>query len=392
MILYLHKTKLKMKKALLLFAVVTLAYSCDKTESLPPNTYEITVSAKGVYNGIRAYIKNTDDPRREIIIDTAIVMNETFSFNGKVENASLLAITINGIKGNLPFVLEPGKINIEVYKDSISSSTINGSKNNEDYNVFKKEYSKKTEDINSLRLQINEARRLGDNELYSELNARYSFLRKKLVLYNYQFIDENPDSDFSLFLLEKLINNKNQEVVKIKNGLATLKKVINKNAANKRIGKKIEDFINILQSQENLNLGKVAPNFSAPTPEGKTLSLNDIKGKATIIDFWASWCKPCRRENPNVVRVFEKYHEKGLEIISVSLDKDGQKERWLKAIDDDNMNWHHVSNLKFWNEPVARQYNINSIPATFILDENGVIVAKKLRGDALEQKIAELLD
>jgi peroxiredoxin len=382
-----------MKKALLLLTVITLVFSCNKTEpSLPPNTYEINVSAKGVYNGIRAYIKNVDDPRREIIIDTAIVINETFSFNGKVENASLLAITINGIKGNLPFVLESGKINIEIYKDSISSSTINGSKNNEDYNVFKKEYSKKAEEINNLRLQINEARISGNNKLYTGLNARYSNLRKKMILYNYQFIEENPDSDFSLFLLEKQINNKSQEVDKIKNNLASLKNVINKNEANKRIGKKIEDFINILQSQQNLNIGKVAPNFSAPTPEGKTLSLNDIKGKATIIDFWASWCKPCRRENPNVVRVFEKYHDKGLEIISVSLDKEGQKDRWLKAIEDDNMNWHHVSNLKFWNEPVARQYNISSIPATFILDENGVIVAKKLRGDALEQKIAELLD
>jgi len=117
-----------------------------------------------------------------------------------------------------------------------------------------------------------------------------------------------------------------------------------------------------------------------------------LKERLPLLISGASWCKPCRRENPNVVRVYEKYHDKGLEIISVSLDKNGQKERWLKAIKDDNMNWHHVSNLKFWNEPVARLYNINSIPATFILDKDGVIVAKKLRGDALEQKIAELLD
>jgi thiol-disulfide isomerase/thioredoxin len=382
-----------MKKALLFLTVVTLVFSCKKAEpSLPPNTYEINVSAKGVYNGIRAYIKNVDDPRREIIIDTAIVMNETFSFNGKVGNPSLIVISINGIKENLPFVFESGRINLEIYKDSISTSKIKGSKNNEDYNVFKIEYKKRLEAINDIRVQINTAKRANNKTLFSELSEKSDAMNKELVLYAHDFIEEYPDSVFSLLLLEKMIGGTNQDASKFESSLAYLQKVINKNDANKRIGKKIEGFINILQSQQNLNIGKVAPNFSAPTPEGKTLSLNDIKGKATIIDFWASWCKPCRRENPNVVRVYEKYHDKGLEIISVSLDKAGQKDRWLKAIEDDNMNWHHISNLQFWNEPVARQYNINSIPATFILDENGVIVAKKLRGDALEQKIAELLD
>ena len=381
-----------MKKALLLLTVVTLVFSCSKTESLPPNTYKINASAKGVYNGIRAYIKNVDNPRREIIIDTAIVMNETFSFSGKINNASLLVISINGVKGNLPFVLEPGKISIEINKDNIAISKVKGSKNNEDYNLYNEEYNKKVKIVNDLRIQINEAKNAGDNELYSGLYARYSNLRKKLVAYNFNFIEENPDSDISLFLLEKLINSKSQEIDKIKNSLVSLEKIINKNAANKIIGDKIKSYINSIEAQANLNIGKVAPNFSAPNPEGKIVSLNDIKGKATIIDFWASWCKPCRRENPNVVRVYEKYHDKGLEIISISLDKAGQKDRWLKAIKDDNMNWHHVSNLKSWNEPVARLYNVSSIPATFILDKDGVIVAKRLRGDALEQKIAELLD
>ena len=117
-----------------------------------------------------------------------------------------------------------------------------------------------------------------------------------------------------------------------------------------------------------------------------------MKGKVTIIDFWAAWCGPCRRENPNVVKTYKKYHEKGLEIISVSLDKPGEKDRWLKAIKDDNLTWHHVSNLKYFNDPVARLYNIRSIPSTYILDEDGKIVAKNLRGARLEAKIKELLD
>ena len=122
------------------------------------------------------------------------------------------------------------------------------------------------------------------------------------------------------------------------------------------------------------------------------LSLYDIKGKATIVEFWASWCGPCRRENPNIVKVYEKYKDKGLVIIGVSLDRPGQKERWRKAIEDDNLNWYHVGSLQYFNDPVARMYNISSIPASFILDEEGKIVAKRLRGKALEDQISKMLD
>ena len=112
-------------------------------------------------------------------------------------------------------------------------------------------------------------------------------------------------------------------------------------------------------------------------------------GKVTIIDFWASWCKPCRIENPNVVKIYNKYHDKGLNIIGVSLDK--TQNSWTKAIADDQLAWNHVSNLKYWQEPIAQQYGVRSIPSTFILDQDGNIVAKNLRGYALENKISELL-
>ena len=128
----------------------------------------------------------------------------------------------------------------------------------------------------------------------------------------------------------------------------------------------------------------------------KRFVADEVKGKATIIDFWAAWCGPCRRENPNVVNVYEKYHDKGLEIISISLDgrsnQQDSRQQWLKAIEDDNMNWHHASSLMYFRDPVAELYNINSIPATFVLNEDGIILAKKLRGKALENKISELLD
>ncbi|MCH7525226.1 MAG: AhpC/TSA family protein [Bacteroidetes bacterium] len=380
-----------MKKTLLLLSIFALIYSCNKQDPLPPNTYEISGSAKGVYNGMRVYIKLFDGKRREIIIDTAIVMNETFSFYGKVANPSLRIISINGIKGKLPFVLESGRTTIEIDKDSLFYSKVNGTKNNEDYNVFKNELKKREKDVLELRQQIIDAR-TNNPELVAELVVKNREKTDQSIDYLHDFIKTKPNSEFSLLLLEAYLNNYKQNIDKLKESFTLLKNVITKTPANKLIGKKIETFISLKEAKANLDIGKIAPNFTAPTADGKFLSLNDIKGKATIIDFWASWCKPCRLENPNVVRVYEKYHDKGLEIISVSLDRAGQKERWLKAIEDDNMNWHHVSNLKFWNEPVAKMYSVSAIPATFILDENGKIVAKKLRGKALEDQIASMLD
>ncbi len=147
----------------------------------------------------------------------------------------------------------------------------------------------------------------------------------------------------------------------------------------------------LISSMQKADVGSPAPAFSAPTPTGETLALQDALGKYTIIDFWASWCKPCRMENPNVVKVYNKYHDKGLNIISVSLDKPEQKEKWIQAIQEDKMDWQHVSNLQFWNDPIAQMYSVRSIPQTFLLDENGVIIDKNLRGEALENKMESLL-
>jgi len=136
----------------------------------------------------------------------------------------------------------------------------------------------------------------------------------------------------------------------------------------------------------------VAPKFEGPTPSGDILSLDEALGKVTLVDFWASWCKPCRIENPNIVSVYQDYKDKGFKVLGVSLDKPNQKDRWIKAIEDDNLTWNHISNLQYWEEPIARLYGISSIPAAFLLDEDGRIVAKDLRGQALRNKVDELLN
>lgn len=136
-------------------------------------------------------------------------------------------------------------------------------------------------------------------------------------------------------------------------------------------------------------VGSEAPDFTQNSPEGKPISLSSLRGKVVLIDFWASWCRPCRMENPNVLRVYNKYHNKGFEILGVSLDK--TKEAWTGAIKQDGLPWKHVSDLQFWNNAVAQQYGVSAIPYTVLVDREGKVLAKNLRGPALEEKLAEVL-
>ncbi|MTB51780.1 redoxin domain-containing protein [Lewinella sp. W8] len=147
----------------------------------------------------------------------------------------------------------------------------------------------------------------------------------------------------------------------------------------------------IIAQVDNLRtfaIGAVAPTFAGESPEGDQIALDDLRGKVVLIDFWASWCGPCRRENPNVVRLYNQYKDKGFEILGVSLDR--TKDRWVKAIEDDKLTWLHISDLKGWQSKYAKQYGVSSIPQTVLLDEEGKILARNLRGKALEDKLAEI--
>lgn len=143
-----------------------------------------------------------------------------------------------------------------------------------------------------------------------------------------------------------------------------------------------------MAAAQSFIIGAEAPDFSQQTPEGEDLKLSDLRGKIVLVDFWASWCGPCRRENPNVVKMYEKYKDKGFEILGVSLDK--QKGRWLQAIEQDRLTWPQVSDLKGWQNEVAALYSVRSIPSTVLLDAEGKILARNLRGPALESKLEEI--
>ena len=141
--------------------------------------------------------------------------------------------------------------------------------------------------------------------------------------------------------------------------------------------------------KQALLIGSLAPDLSLPTPEGDTISISDFRGEIVLLDFWASWCRPCRMENPRVVSMYKKYNDQGFTIIGLSLDRG--KDAWVKAIAEDQLPWHHASDLLFWNSIASRTYKVSSIPYTVLLDREGKIVAKGLRGAALEAKVAELL-
>ena len=154
----------------------------------------------------------------------------------------------------------------------------------------------------------------------------------------------------------------------------------------------VKERYNIMNSPAGkTGIGAMAPELAFPDPDGKIRKLSDLRGKVVLIDFWASWCGPCRRESPNVRNVYQKYHDKGFEVFSVSLDRDGNS--WKKAIKDDQLVWpNHVSDLKYWSSEAAAIYGVRSIPAMFLLDREGRIVAKDLRGAALENAVRELIN
>ncbi len=143
-------------------------------------------------------------------------------------------------------------------------------------------------------------------------------------------------------------------------------------------------------SAARLEAGSMAPEIALPSPDGDTILLSSLRGNYVLLDFWASWCPPCRKENPNLVKVYEKYHDKGFEIYQVSLDK--TRDAWLMGIEDDDLQWIHVSDLKFWNSIVVPVYNIQGIPMSYLLDKRGRIIAQNLRGDMLEQELKQIFN
>lgn len=372
-----------MKKITLLALLTLSIISCN---NLKDNEFLISGTANGIENGKKVFVEIQDE-NGVIAKDTGVIENGKFELKGSTDNIDLGFIRIENEKINLPIILEEGKIKINIVKDSLQKSTIEGTFNNDKFQKFNNESVailekvKKFEKENNPKMQ--KALTENDTVTVNKIKKEYKNFQNDMNDYSKTFIKNNPDAFISVLLLENFLMREYIPATEIKSFYDKLdKKLVNTKSA-QNIKKTLDLMLAVV-------VGKPAPKFSAKSPEGKLISLDESLGKVTIVDFWASWCAPCRKENPNVVALYNEYHSKGLNIIGVSLDQDATK--WKDAIAKDNLSWIHVSNLKYWDEPIGKQYGISSIPATFILDAKGNIVAKDLRGDALRAKVKELLD
>jgi thiol-disulfide isomerase/thioredoxin len=373
-----------MKQITALLILIGLCFSCEtKTEG-----YVLTGTIDTVPNGTRLILKSLEE-NRQINLDTASVSEGNFKFEGTIDKPNLCFLEIDGLRGRLPFILENTDLNFTLYKDSLSLSKITGSKENDLSLEYMNHLRKVKKRGQALSGPYAVAKKKNDTIEMKRLDAEIETYKTEVNDFNKEFITKNKNSLFIAFLFENLLNSKGLTESEAQSILNDMSDETLKTAPIARIEKK-------LKANASTAIGQIAPAFSGPSPDGSIIDLEKIKGKVTIIDFWAAWCGPCRRENPNVVKVYKEFHDKGLEIIGVSLDgntrqKDA-KGAWIKAIEDDGLTWHHVSNLNYFNDPIAKLYNIQSIPAAFILDGDGKIVAKNLRGNELRDKIAELLN
>ncbi len=382
-----------MKKIVFLIALSLSILSCSKVKK---GEFLISGEAKGIPNGKMVFIKTQNDVGLVLNVDSTKVKDGKFEFKGKVKEPSIFALYVKDIQQPVPFIMESGEIVIKVDKDSIFKSKISGTDSNDSFQEFNDKtnaINKRLVDYQNKNIQkLMEAQQKKDNVTIENLKSGYVKIQKEVDDYMNQYPDSNPNSYISLLLVERLFNSPDFKYEKVKKTFENL----NEEFRNTTKGKSISDKLKAIEKNmknpaaavKNNSL-KLAPAFSAKSPNGTTISLKESLGKVTIIDFWASWCGPCRKENPNVVALYNEFHSKGLNIIGVSLDDDATK--WKDAIAKDKLTWNHVSNLKGFEDPIATLYDVQQIPTTFVLDSKGNIVAKDLRGDELKAKVQELL-
>jgi len=376
-----------MKNILMAIFALIFVVGCQKEA----DSFTIT-GTTDFEDGTRLILTKQDEKNLETgmkNIDTMVVQNGKFELKGTVDTLDLYYIKVEKTNGMTFFVLENANIEANIYKDSIQSSVFKGTKNNDAVLSFITGMKKIQNEMMAFQTDNNavmqEAVEKQDTITQERLRKEYTDLRSKIDTYQIDFAASNSDALFGVIILSELINNPEIDIAKLKSAFDGLSSNLKEN----KYGKKVADALDKMSSVE---IGKKAPDFKAKNPEGNQVSLMESLGKkVTIIDFWASWCRPCRVENPNMVALYNDYKDKGLAMIGVSLDQEGAEQAWKDAIIQDNLTWVHVSNLKFWKDPIAVLYNVKSIPAVFILDENGVIVAKNIRGAELRAKVAELI-
>ena len=373
-----------MKK--LLFRLFSLSYllflsSCGSSD----NQFELIGNAD-VSDGTMIYVLQADQNNQPYIKDSTSVQSNSFKFKGISSTPQISYIQVEGVNGYVLAILENGDIKADIYKDSISKSKVYGTKSNDDFIKYKSETKSLVDVMNNISSDAQNAIMSGDVVTAMELEKEYNSKERDVMLYEWDFIVDNLDSYMSALLLEVfMIENKvnKDSIIDVYESFSNRIKVSD-------VGKNIADLLS--QFEDPIDVGEIAPDFTAPSIDGPDITLSNVllDNKVTLLDFWAAWCRPCRIENPNLVRLHKKYKDAGFDIIGVSLDR--TREQWEQAVIDDNLPWTQVSNLNFWNDPVARRYSIRAIPQSYLLNKDGLVMGKNLRGQELEDRILSLLN
>lgn len=314
-------------------------------------------------------------------LDSVLARQGSFKMTGTVKYPEMVLLVAKNTRMRTSFYIENSKITITGKLDSLFNASITGSKTQDEYENFVDSNRVLSQRYTTIYNEYQTASQNGDTARVSELEKEADNIQKEMTELQKNFVKNNPASYVSPSILRSLSYDMDgSELESYINALDTA-------VANTPI---VKDLKERAEKMKAVAVGQKAPDFTLDDPDGNPVSLYSKEGsKLLLIDFWAAWCGPCRRENPNVVKVYNEFHKKGFDIFGVSLDQ--SKDDWVKAIADDKLEWTQVSDLQYWNNAAAKLYAVNSIPANFLLDENGTILARNLRGEDLYTRVKEVL-
>jgi len=385
-----------MKKIIILFIVVLFAASCSKSGYKISGTLENAAGDTLILELVKT--------RRLESIDSVVVdASGQFELKGELENADYFLLRKN-LNDLITLILEPGQQltingNLDDFANNYDVIGSAGSKLIKEFNTKLDETLNKITMLNKI---YNDS--LGSPnmaEIVKDLQERSEKILEEQKDFSIEFVKNHVGSLASILVLYQQISPQYNVFDPMKDykyffmvDSAIFDKYNQSDAAlslHAHVTNLKQRIEKIREKEELLSPGSVTPEIALPTPEGDTIRLSSTLGKIVLLDFWAAWCKPCRDENPNLVANYKKYHDMGFEIFQVSLDQ--TRDQWLKGIEDDKLGeWIHVSDLKYWNSVVVPAYYIEGIPASFLLDKEGKIIARNLRGEALSNKLKEIIE